>query len=115
MSPSEILNVAGAVVTVVMGCLGLFAPARARAFTQLEAPTPSAFGEFRATFGGLFVGLGVTTLALGSDDAYLVLGIGWAATAAGRILSILLDPNGRHPRNVQSLGLEGVIAVLLLV
>lgn len=115
MSFTEILNVVGAVVTVVMGCLGLFAPEQARAFTQLESPTPSAFGEFRATFGGLFVGLGVTTLVLDSDDAYLVLGIGWLATAAGRVLSIVADPDGRDSRNVQSLGLEGVIAALLLV
>jgi hypothetical protein len=115
MSISEILNVVGAVMTVALGCLGLFAPARARALTQLEAPTPSAFGEFRSTFGGLFVGLGVATLVLGSTDAYLVLRIGWLATAVGRVLSIVADPDGRDSRNVQSLGLEAVIAILLLV
>lgn len=110
----DLLNDAGAIVTLLLGVMGIAAPHRARGFTQLEGPTPSAFGEFRATFGGLFVGLGGVALVLQEEAVFFAVGVGWAATAVGRLLSILLDPGGRDRRNVVAFGFESVIAALLL-
>jgi hypothetical protein len=93
--------------------LGLLTPAKASQFTQLQALSPSGFAEFRSTLGGLFVALGLCTLLLNQPVLYLVLGIGWLATAAGRVLSIVAD-RGSHPRNYQATVFEAGIGFLLI-
>ena len=49
------LNSAGAAVTILMGCLGLFFPEKASALTGLVASTPAARAEFRGTLGVTFM------------------------------------------------------------
>jgi hypothetical protein len=107
------LNTAGAVATVLMGCLGLFFPKRAAAFTGLAALTPPGRSEFRSTFGGLFLLAGIAPLVVTSPAAFLVVGLMWAGAAAGRVVSIVAD-NANSPKNWAAVAFEAGFATLLL-
>ena len=54
----DLINMIGASATILMGCLGLFFPNRASAFTGLTASTVEARAEFRGTLGITFILLG---------------------------------------------------------
>lgn len=110
----EMLNIAGASVTVLMGCLGLFFPKRAATFTGLKAVTDPGRSEFRSTFGGLFLFAGMAPLILTMPATFLVLGLSWAGAAVGRVVSILVD-NADTPKNRIAAAFEAAIATLLLI
>ena len=110
----EILNIAGAGMTMVMGCLGLFFPRRAAAFTGLEAVTVPGRSEFRSTFGGLFLLAGLVPLLTLQPAAFLTLGLGWAGAALGRVVSILAD-KASDPKNWIAVLFEATFGSLLLV
>jgi hypothetical protein len=57
-----------------------FWPGRMAALTDLPLPTPSARGDFMATYGGCQVGLGLFLLACARHAAWLTPGL-WAGTA----------------------------------
>ena len=110
----EILNIAGAIITVLMGCLGLLLPQRAAAFTGLTAVTAPGRSEFRSTFGGLFLLAGSIPLLTMLPAAFPVVGLSWAGAATGRIVSIFAD-NANLPNNWIAVLFEAAIAALLLV
>ncbi|MFN7399255.1 MAG: DUF4345 family protein [Sandaracinobacter sp.] len=88
---TEWLNLAGAIGTVGMGLLGLLAPGRASGFVGLKPLTPAGTSEFRATYGGLWIALGLVPILSGDPLAYLMAGLCWALTAVGRLVSIVAD------------------------
>jgi hypothetical protein len=106
---------AGALGTVAMGLLGLLAPGRCARFVGLSARDRTGFGEFRATYGGLFIALGVLPLWSGEALAFLAAALAWAGAAAGRLVSIALDRGWREPRNFAAVGFESLFAALLAV
>ena len=110
----EILNIAGAIITVLMGCLGMFFPQRAAAFTGLTAVTAPGRSEFRSTFGGLFLLAGSIPLLTMLPATFLVVGLSWAGAAMGRIISVFAD-NANVPKNWVAVLFEAAIATLLLV
>jgi len=112
-SLSHWLAIAGASGTVAMGLLGLLAPARCAALVGLSARDRTAFGEFRATYGGLFVALGLLPLSSGAPMAFLAAALAWAGAACGRVVSMLVDHGWREPRNYAAVALESVFAALL--
>jgi Domain of unknown function (DUF4345) len=114
MSVPDVLNVVGAVGTIGMGCLGLFAPNQASKFTGLAAANKTAFAEFRATFGGSFVLMGAIPLITDNTWAYFMAGMFWAGASGGRLISIVLDKGHREPKNVGGVFFEGAFALLLL-
>lgn len=87
---------------------------------------PGGFAEFRATYGGIFLGshgaaLGLIIMYLASANdlvgvtaggAVLVLGAGYAGSAAGRAFSMLRDGT-RTGFNLGSTGFEAACALLL--
>ena len=110
----EILNIAGAIITVLMGCLGLFFPQRAAAFTGLTAVTVPGRSEFRSTFGGLFLLAGSIPLLTMLPATFLVVGLSWAGAATGRIVSIFAD-DANVAKNWVAVFFEATIATLLLI
>jgi hypothetical protein len=107
------LNLAGAIGTVCMGLLGLFAPRQAAAFVGLNPVTPAGRSEFRATYGGLWIALGLVPILSGEPLAFLMAGLCWALTAAGRLVSILVD-KAADARNWGATLFEGLFALLLM-
>jgi len=107
------LNNAGAALTVLMGCLGLFFPDKASALTGLVASTPAARAEFRGTRGVTFMFLGAVPLVSQSPYAFLTAGTCWLGAAIGRIISIFAD-SGNGIKNWGAVAFELAVAVLML-
>jgi hypothetical protein len=110
----QILNIIGAIATIGMGCLGLFAPNAASRFTGLTTSNKTAFAEFRATFGGMILVMGLIPLLTNEPLAYLMAGLVWLGAAAGRVVSIILDKGFNEPKNVGGVAFEATFGVLLL-
>ena len=113
MDASQIAANVGAAITLGLGGLGFFAPARAAAVTSLSPIGPDGVSEIRATYGGLFAALGLFCLVSQSDLIFTVVGVGWVGIALGRAGSVLIDRNFR-PRNFGAIAFELVIGLLLL-
>ena len=103
----------GAVLTLALGLLGLFAPGKAAEMVELSARTHPGRSEFRATYGGLFVGLGLVPLATQEPVAFVVAGAAWLGAALARVVSIALD-RALSPKNWLAVGFEGGIGALCL-
>lgn len=81
-------------------------------FTGLNSSTKEGYSEFRATFGGLFIALGLFPLWAGNPQGYLLVGIGWIATGIGRAVSIIAD-RCFTGKNILAVLFESGIGVLL--
>lgn len=107
------IGLVGASITVGLGLLGLFHPRGAARFTSLHPQGLLGIAEIRATYGGFFLALGVSTLLRGTPDHYAVLGFAWLGAATARLLSMALDRSA-SVKNFGGVLFEGGIAALLL-
>ncbi len=103
----------GAAISVLAGCLGLVWPQRVSAVIGLHMPGRLGVSEFRATYGGLFIGAGLAVLLLGSRDAAIVLGAAWGGAFVARAISVVID-RSCSKENAAGLAIEAVVAALLL-
>jgi hypothetical protein len=114
MTLFDICNLLGAGITTILGGMGLFAPHAASRFTGLQASNPTGFSEFRATYGGIFLALGIALFVFRQPILYEVVGIAWVAAAVGRIISVFAD-NAKESRNFQAIAFEAGIGGLLII
>ena len=114
MSTESMLNHLGAIITAALGLMGLLFPKLAAQFTGLEAKSRTAFAEFRATFGGLFLLMGALPMLVGSASAFNFVGCLWIGTALGRLASVFLDQGYKEVKNIAGVGFEAGIGLLLL-
>lgn len=111
-----------------LGLRGLLDPKWAAKLVRLkEDEQGGGFAEFRATYGGVFLGLHVAALYLTigylrsgalipgvtAAGAAFVLAVGWAGAAFGRVISILRDPGCNTPFNRLSAVVETAMAALI--
>ena len=108
-----VFKVIAALATVAVGVLGLVQPTAVFGLTGLTAAGKRGISEIRASFGGLFIGLGLAPLWLG-PVAYQMLGVGYLALAAARLFAIVFDRTLERT-NLINLGVELVFGVLLAV
>lgn len=87
----ESLGFGVAVLTALFGLLAFVAPRMAFQMARLEAKVPDAIAEGRASFGGVFLALGLSGIALAQPSVYMTLGFVWGLTALGRIVSVIFD------------------------
>jgi hypothetical protein len=87
----ESLGFGVAVFTALLGLVAFIAPRLAFTIARIKARVPDAIAEGRASFGGVFLALGLGTLILAQPLVTLVLGGVWAMTAMGRIVSMIFD------------------------
>jgi len=106
--------VIGASVSIFAGLVGLIWPQQVSKVIGLELPGRLGVSEFRATYGGLFIGAGVAVLAIGSADAALVLGAAWLGAFAGRVVSLVIDRN-TSKENIAGCAIELVVGGLLVL
>jgi hypothetical protein len=104
----------GASISVAAGLLGLVFPTRVSRVVGVSLPTPLGLSEFRATYGGLFIGAGVAVLAIGTHEAALVLGLAWLGAFAARLLSVAVDKSASR-ENLAGLVIELVVGLLLVL
>jgi hypothetical protein len=102
----------GALACLGLGVMGLLAPMQAARLVGLAAVGRLGVSELRATYGGLFIGMGLACLVLDSPPAYAVAAAAWLGAAAGRGVSIAIDRNLSR-MNIGGVLLEASIGVLL--
>lgn len=103
----------GGVLTLAMGLLGLFAPGMVARLVSITPVGRLGVSEIRATYGGLFLAIGVTVLLAGDTTLFALAGAAWVGAAAGRSISWWYD-RSREPRNLLGLGVELLLGYLLL-
>lgn len=104
----------GAAISILAGCLGLVWPRRVSTVIGLHLPGPLGVSEFRATYGGLFIGAGLAVLLIGTREAALVLGAAWGGAFIARAVSLVID-RSRSKENIAGLVIEGAVAALLVL
>lgn len=109
---------------VGLGIKGMFDPTWAGRLVRLQPENgqPEGYSEFRATFGGMFLGLHLSALiclALWREPvgvaACAILAAGWLFTALGRYLSFSLDSHTQHSHVVRSVAIEVIIGLAIAV
>jgi hypothetical protein len=110
LSQGEWLAWSSAAVTVLFGLILFFAPGLSLRILRLQTTPnhPEALSEARATMSGFYLGLGLCAIL------YIALGLSWALTAFGRLVSMMSD-RGNTLYNWVSLVLEIVLAAMPLV
>lgn len=103
----------GAVVMVMLGCVGLLVPERVGRVLGIEPERPLGISEFRATYGGFFLCLGIGCLAAQSAQVFTVVGAAWCAAALARTVSCAVD-GSRTGRNLAGVGIEAGIGLAML-
>lgn len=114
LSMDQTLNFFGAALTITTGLMGLLTPKIASRFTGLNAANKTAFAEFRATFGGVFVVMGFLPIWTGLAATFHMVGCIWLGAAFGRLVSVLLDEGYKEVKNMVGIGFEVCIGHLLL-
>jgi len=114
LSPMSWTAYVGASISVLAGVLGLLFPARVSRVIGLSLPGRLGVSEFRATYGGLFIGAGVAVLAIGVKEAALVLGFAWLGTFVARLLSMAVDRSTSR-ENVAGLAIELAVGLMLVL
>lgn len=114
-SQGEWLAWSSAVVTVLFGLILFFAPGLSLRLLRLQTTPdhPEALSEARATMSGFYLGLGLTCILFAQPMLYIALGVSWALTAFGRIVSMMSD-RGNTLYNWVSVAVEIVLAALPL-
>jgi hypothetical protein len=110
----KILQLIAVILTIVTGRVSLLAPRSVQGFTGLTAPGPRGITEIRAILGGLFIGLGIAVLVLGTREVYQALGIMYLAIAAVRVVSIFVDKSSVQS-NWISVATEIVLGIILVL
>lgn len=110
-SQGEWLAWSSAVATILFGLVALFAPGITLKILRLETRPdhPEAVAEARATVSGFWLGVGICCVLLAQPLLYMALGISWALTAFGRLVSMMSD-GGNTAYNWISLVLAIVLA-----
>ena len=101
-------------VSIVAGVLGFFWPQQVSKTIGLGLPSQLAISEFRATYGGLFIGAGLAVWIIGSSDAAKVLGVAWAGAFVARAVSVVID-RSRSKENIGGLVIEAAVAASLIL
>ncbi len=80
-----------AVVTVLLGLLGLGFPGAAMRLVGIAVSQPHGRLDVRATYGGLFIALGAFPLLTGDPVAFQMLGVAWLAAGLARTVFTPID------------------------
>jgi len=109
----DVLNLAGTLLTIGFGLLGVFMPKKAARLVGLQAKTKAGISEFRATYGGVWLAMGIIALIANEPLVYAVVGLAWLGAALGRVVSILVD-RASSRQNWLAVMVELIGALLLL-
>ncbi|WP_421790278.1 DUF4345 family protein [Hyphobacterium sp.] len=120
MSWFVIIAFAAAVIGFCLGVGGLISPKWRMGLTRLMPAKPEGAAEFRATFGGFFLGAHAAAMLgilfdRGVVGASFVLAAAWGASASGRLVALALEDGTRHKSNYIMLVIELALAVALIL
>lgn len=112
-SLTSLLGNLGAVLCAAMGLLGIFFPTVAARLVSIQPIGGIGMSEVRATYGGLFLAMGLTCLVLQTPHTFLVAGFSWLGAGVIRLLAIWRD-RVAYSRGLQAVASELFIGSLLL-
>ena len=98
----------GAVLTVVLGFLGLLFPKAVGRVLGIDLDRPLGTSEFRATYGGFFLSLGIGIIVAQSVQVFTIVGAAWCSAAIVRMVSCAVD-NVWTSSNLAGVGIEAGI------
>src|SRR5437870_8015198 len=110
-------------VILLLGAAGILYPERVLGLLGFAVQNPShaaaAMGEVRATYGGLFLVMGLAALLAALDPVthrgrLRLIGLLWLGACAGRLLGVYLDGNPGLP-GWAAVTLELLVGGVLLV
>ena len=107
------LQLIAVIATILTGLVSLVNPHGIQGFTGLTAPGGRGITEIRSILGGLFIGLGIAVLLLGTRETYQMLGIMYLAIGVVRFVSIFLDKSSVQS-NWISLVIEIIFGIILV-
>lgn len=113
MKTKKIINTIGCVITIGFGLMGLLFPEKASELTGLQATAPRGIAEFRGTFGGAFLLMGLIPLLTKQPSVYLLSGLIWWGAVAGRIISLFADNGFSDSQNFGGLAFEFLFGFML--
>lgn len=93
--------------------MGLLLPSKAASFANVQPIGTIGISEIRATYGGLFVALGLACAVTQHPGVFLAAGLAWVGAAVGRLVSVAVD-GSRSPKNLGGIAFELAIGLLLL-
>lgn len=108
------VNTLGALVTLGLGVYGLFWPLGVANFVGIVPEGGRGVSEIRATYGGLFLAMGLFAVVMQSTDVFRVVGVAWLGAAAGRSFSVVRD-DSRSGANFGGIVMETLIGLSLLI
>ncbi|MFN2426634.1 MAG: DUF4345 family protein [Candidatus Binatia bacterium] len=108
------VNTLGAFITLALGMFGLFFPESVARFVGIIPEGERGISEIRATYGGLFLALGLFAIIAQSTDVFRVIGVGWIGAASARSFSYVRD-NSRSGANLGAIVMEAAIGLSLLL
>ncbi|HYC55409.1 MAG TPA: DUF4345 family protein [Candidatus Binatia bacterium] len=108
------VNTLGAIITACLGILGLFFPLTAARLVRLEPQGEQGISELRATYGGIFLSIGLFAAIAQERNVFRVLGIGYLGAAGARAFSIWHDQS-YSGANIGALVFEVVVGLILLI
>lgn len=113
---AEWLPAISAMITFAMGLLFFSAPRTALRMILIKPQPdhPEALVVARGRIAGVYLGLGLSALLFQQPLIYLTLGICWALTGFGRLISILSD-DGNTTYNWVLFSTELLLALLALL
>jgi len=112
MTNLMIIKIIAAVASILFGVVALLMPKRTADAAFLKADTKEGEAEIRASWGGLFIGLGIAVLYLNTDDAYFVFGIAYAITALVRSGTWIRDRSLVNRTSAMIMGFEVISAII---
>ncbi len=113
----DILKIAAAIGTIVIGLIALFKPTGISGFTGLHvAGNARGTTEVRAIMGAFFVGLGLAPLLwrTQAEPMYLMLGFTYLVVAGVRAVAMVVDRSA-VPSNIISVISEVILGVILVL
>ena len=110
----KVLQIIAVIATILTGLISLVNPRGVEGFTGLTAPGGRGITEIRSILGGLFIGLGLAVLVLGTREVYQTLGIMYLAIATVRLVSIFVDKSSVQS-NWISVATEVVLGIILVL
>jgi len=108
----QILQIIGAIVTILTGLFSLIKPNAIEGFTGIRPTGARGVTEVRAIFGGVFIALGIIPFFF--PAAYFILGVTYLVIALVRAVSMFLDKSVVQS-NVISLVVEILFGVILVL
>ncbi|HEY2776206.1 MAG TPA: DUF4345 family protein [Candidatus Binatia bacterium] len=108
------VNTLGSLVTAGLGVYGLFWPLGAAKLVGISPVDEKGVSEIRATYGGLFLALGIFATIAQTHDIFRCVAIGWIGAGAARAFSYVRD-NSRSGANLGAIVVELIVGMSMLV